>query len=109
MSVVALLMTLAVPRYFGSLERSKETALKENLKVMRLTIDKFYGDKGRYPETLQELVEEKYLWAIPPDPLTESETTWLVLPSQDAQKKGIANVKSGAVGRDSQGRSFDSY
>lgn len=109
LTIVALLMTLALPRYFGSLERSRETALHENLKVMRVTIDKFYADKGRYPDSLDELVEHKYLLAVPPDPMTETTRTWITVPVQDADKKGIADVKSGARGQDSTGRSYDSY
>lgn len=109
MTLIALLMTLALPRYFGSLDRSRETALRENLKVMRVTIDKFYSDKGRFPDGLQELVDEKYLMVVPIDPITETDRTWIPLPSQDVEKKGIANVKSGAPGKDSSGRGFESY
>ena len=55
LAIVALLLTIAVPRYFGSLARSRDVALEENLKVLRVTIDKYHADKGRYPETLAEL------------------------------------------------------
>ncbi|MBS1196695.1 MAG: putative secretion system protein GspG-like 2 [Proteobacteria bacterium] len=109
LTLVALLMTLALPRYFGSLERSKETALQENLKVLRVTIDKFYADHARYPETLEELVERKYLRSVPFDPVTETERTWITIPVQDADKKGIADVKSGARGKDSYGRAYETY
>lgn len=109
MTIVALLMTLALPRYFGSLENARETALKENLKVMRVTIDKFYSDKGRYPESLGELVEKKYLRSVPVDPFTETDTAWIVLASQDNDKKGIVDVKSGAPGKDGAGVAYDSY
>jgi prepilin-type N-terminal cleavage/methylation domain-containing protein len=109
LTIVALLMTLALPRYFGSLDRSRETALHENLKVMRVTIDKFYADKGRYPDNLNELVEHKYLLVVPVDPITETERTWITVPVQDSDQKGIADVKSGAQGQDSNGRSYDSY
>jgi len=63
MAIVSLLLTLALPRYFQSIDTSKETVLKENLRTVRETIDKFYGDTGRYPESLEELVERKYLRA----------------------------------------------
>ncbi len=109
LSIVALLMTLALPRYFGSLDRSRETALHENLKVMRVTIDRFYADKGRYPDSLDELVEHKYLLVVPVDPITETEQTWITVPVQDADQRGIADVRSGAQGQDSNGRSYDSY
>ncbi len=69
LSIVALLLTIVTPRYMGSIDHAKEVALKENLKVMRLSIDRFHGDKGRYPESLEQLVEKKYLKAIPMDPI----------------------------------------
>ena len=61
MAIVALLLTLAVPRYFGSIDKSKEAVLKENLHQMRDAISKYYADKGRYPESLESLATDKYL------------------------------------------------
>jgi prepilin-type N-terminal cleavage/methylation domain-containing protein len=112
MAIVALLLTIALPRYFGSLERSKDIALQENLKVLRLSLDKFYADKGRYPQTLEELVEHKYLRAVPIDPITESSSTWILLQSEaDAGEapEGIADVRSGAQGTDKNGQPYESF
>lgn len=108
MSIVALLLTIALPRYFGSLDKSKDIALRENLKVLRVTLDKFYADKGRYPDSLGELVEQKYLRAVPVDPVTDSALTWILIPSKEADTKGIADVKSGAPGASKDGRGYDS-
>lgn len=98
MAVIALLLSIALPRYFGSLEKSKEVALKENLQVMRTALDRFYTDKGRFPNDLGELVSEKYFRSVPVDPVTESATTWILVPSRDIEKPGIEDVKSGAPG-----------
>src|SRR4051812_31399250 len=98
MAIVALLLTLAAPRYFASLDKAKDVSLEENLKVLRVTLDRFYADKGRYPETLEELVEQKYLRSVPVDPVTGSVQSWRLVPSQDPNTKGIADVKSGAQG-----------
>lgn len=103
LTVIALMLSLAVPRYFNSVERSKETILRENLKVMRTTIDKFYGDSGRYPEHLEELVTRQYLRAIPPDPYTESTTSWISVASPRSEQKGLYDVKSGAKGKAQDG------
>lgn len=65
MAIIALLLTLAAPRYFSSLERSKETVLRSNLAAMRDALDKFYSDTGKYPDTLEVLVEKKYLRSMP--------------------------------------------
>lgn len=106
MTIVALLLTLALPRYFASLDRSKVTVLQENLRVMRVSLDKFYADKGHYPEDLNELVERKYLRSIPVDPFTDSSQTWIAVPSADADQHGVADVKSGAQGSGSDGKAY---
>ena len=106
MAIIATLLTLAVPRYFGSIERSKEAVLKQDLASLRDTIDKFYGDTGRYPDTLDELVAKKYLRAIPVDPLTESAATWVVVPPQDPKKGAVYDVRSGAQGTAQDGTAY---
>jgi general secretion pathway protein G len=95
MSIVALLLTLALPRYFGSLDKSKQVVLQENLRVLRVSIDKFSADKGRLPSSLDELVTHRYLAAVPTDPYTESAKTWVLVPSRDVDLPGIADVQSG--------------
>ena len=108
MAIVGLMLSIALPRYFGSLEKSKDVALRENLQVLRTTIDKFYGDKGRYPDTLDELVEHKYLRAVPVDPVTGSRDSWVPVSSTDGDPAGIADVRSGAPGVDKEGVSYES-
>jgi general secretion pathway protein G len=106
LAIIALLLTIAVPRYFGSLDRTKEAVLKENLYQLRGAIDKYFGDKGKYPETLDALVSEKYLRNLPADPVTESKATWVIVPPQDPQKGGVYDVKSGAQGRAGDGTAY---
>lgn len=106
LAIVALLLTLAVPRYFQSIDSSKETILAENLRITRESIDKFYGDTGRYPESLDELVEKKYLRALPIDPITESATTWVIVPPDDSDKGGVYSIRSGAPGNTKNGKPF---
>lgn len=103
MAIVALLLTLAAPRYFKSLERSKETVLRSNLAAMRDALDKFYGDTGKYPERLEILVEKKYLRSMPVDPITESSTTWVAVPPDQPEKGGVYDVRSGADGNTTDG------
>jgi general secretion pathway protein G len=88
LSIIALLLTLAVPRYFHSIDTSKEAVLSENLRIVRETIDKFYGDKGRYPESLEELVSERYLRALPHDPVTGSTSTWTIIAPETPGRQG---------------------
>lgn len=95
LAILALLLTLAVPRYFSSIDRAKESALIEDLSAMRDSIDKFYGDTGQYPESLSKLVEQKYIRKIPIDPITEKSTTWILLDAEPPLT-GVSDVHSGA-------------
>src|SRR5205823_14843099 len=109
MAIIALLLTLAIPRYFGSLERSKEAVLREDLFQLRDAIGKYYGDKGKYPDSLDALASEKYLRKVPVDPITESAATWVVVSPEDPQKGGVVDVKSGAQGKASDGSVYSEW
>lgn len=106
LAIVAVLLTLAVPRYFQGLNASKEAVLVENLHTLRDILDKFYGDTGRYPENLDELVEKNYLRRLPQDPITESTSTWVLVAPQNDAKGSIYDIKSGAVGKNREGRLY---
>ena len=106
LAIVATLLTLALPRYFGSVDKSKEAVLKENLFQMREAISRHYADKGKYPETLDALAANKYLRSVPLDPITESTATWIVLQPQDPQKGGVYDVRSGAQGKARDGTEY---
>jgi general secretion pathway protein G len=106
MAIIATLLTIALPRYFGSVERSKVATLRQSLAVMRDAIDKHYADTGRYPEALEELVAKKYIRALPVDPVTESATTWVVVAPGEGLKGNVYDVKSGAPGKSADGTPF---
>jgi len=106
MAIVSLLVSLAVPRYFGSLARSKETALQQTLSVTRESIDKFYGDTGKYPDNLGVLVSSRYLRSLPVDPITESSATWTMVPPDDPEKGQVYDIRSGAEGVGRNGKPF---
>jgi general secretion pathway protein G len=103
MAIIATLLTIAVPRYFKSLERSKETVLRQDLSTMREQIDRYSGDKGHYPETLQALVADHYLRAIPVDPFTNDNEHWVAVASDEPENTGVKDVKSGAEGTGQNG------
>lgn len=108
MAIVALLTAIAAPRYFHSIDRSREHALRSSLNVMRDAIDQYAADKGRYPDSLQELAVQRYLRAIPADPLTGREDSWVVVaPMPDTDLDGrVQDVRSGAAGRASDGKLY---
>lgn len=109
MVIISLLLTLAVPRYFGSVQKSKEAVLKQDLSMMRESLDKYYGDVGKYPDTLGDLVTRKYLRGIPRDPLTESESTWVIVPPDDPEKGAVYDVHSGAEGTAADGSAYTEW
>jgi general secretion pathway protein G len=106
LGIVALLLTLAVPRFFPSIDGARETILADNLRNTRAVIDQFYSDTGRYPESLEQLVEKKYLRSLPLDPVADSTTSWIVVPPEDGTKGGVYNIKSGAPGNDRNGKPY---
>ncbi len=109
MAIIATLLTIAVPRYFRSLERSREAVLRQDLTTMRESIDKFYGDTGKYPQTLAALVEKRYLRGIPVDPIARVADKWVVVKSEDPDDDGIVDVKSGAEGKGESGIPYGAW
>lgn len=109
LAIVASLLTLAVPRYLNQLEASKDAVLRDNLHTTRQVIDKFYGDVGRYPESLGELVEKNYLRALPVDPITESSTTWQIVGVPSGYKGTVYDIKSGAASRSKSGQAYGDW
>ncbi|WP_020168488.1 MULTISPECIES: type II secretion system protein [Methylotenera] len=107
LAIIATLLSLVAPRYFDVISQSKETTLKHDLITMRDAIDKFYSDRNVYPESLEELVQFKYLRAIPEDPITESATTWIQVPPSDVEAKGsLYDIYSGATEIASDGSQY---
>jgi type II secretory pathway pseudopilin PulG len=105
MAIVALLVSIAAPRYLQSLDRARETSLRSSLGVVRQAIDQFAADRGRYPDSLPELVEARYLRQLPEDPLTGLRDSWVLLaPPPDSALPGqVWDLRSGAAGRGRDG------
>lgn len=99
MAIIGTLLTIAVPRYFHSVEKSKEAVLHQNLALTRQALDKYFGDNGKYPDSLEDLVSKKYLRSLPYDPITESATTWLIIAPDTQDKGAVFDIKSGAPGQ----------
>jgi general secretion pathway protein G len=106
MAIVAVLLTIAGPRYFDHLERAREATLQQSLAVMRDAIDKYRADTGSYPRDIDELVARRYLRAVPKDPITDSADTWQIVPPPDATEAGMWDVRSGARGTARDGTAY---
>ncbi|WP_371826399.1 type II secretion system protein [Caballeronia sp. M1242] len=108
LAIIATLLTVVVPRYFGQADKAKETVLHENLAAMRDSIDHFRADQGRYPQSLDELVQKHYLREIPLDPVSMSRATWTVEQPADGTP-GVYNVRSGAKGKAKDGTDYSAW
>jgi len=106
LAIIGGLLALAAPRYLHRVDLAKETVLRSDLATMRDAVDKFFGDTGRYPANLEELVTRRYLRKIPPDPITESPDTWVVVAPPPPEQGAVYDVKSGAAGTTSDGRPY---
>lgn len=112
LAIVALLLSLATPRYFQHIERTKEAVLRENVAALRESIDQYHADTGVWPGSLQVLAEQRYLRQVPIDPLTERSDTWktrLSTPLNEQESSGIIDIYSGAEGHDRQGKAYADY
>lgn len=109
MAIIALLLTLALPKYFHSLDRSREAVLQENLRTTRDALDKFYADRGKYPDTLEQLVSDGYLRRLPYDPVADSDRQWLIVPPDNAAMGGVFDLHSSAEGTGADGSAYSSW
>jgi general secretion pathway protein G len=111
MSLIVILASISLTLYGNSVTRAKEATLKEDLFRMRDAIDQYYADKSKYPSSLEELVSDKYLRAVPIDPFTQSPDTWQTTtsdadPSNPSAEPGISDVKSGSEATALDGSSY---
>ena len=109
MAILALLLSIAAPRYFDSVGKAQEAVLRTDLRVLREAIDKHRADTGKLPESLQQLVDLRYILSVPVDPVTESSANWALLPHPDGVTPGVYDVRSGAPGKARDGSVFATW
>jgi general secretion pathway protein G len=114
MAIITVIMSIAVPMYQKSIIRSKEAVLRNNLFTLRTVIDEYTYDKQKAPQTLQDLVSEGYLRAVPIDPMTGSDQTWKTI-MEDANnatsqnEPGIWDVRSGSDQKSLEGTPYSEW
>ncbi len=115
-TLIGILVGLGLPQFKNATKRTRETALKENLFTMRKLINQYYVDKGQYPQSLQTLVEEEYLFRIPIDPVTRSAETWIEIPQvltleemAAGSMPGIVDVQSGSEDTSTEGTAYNTW
>ena len=124
-AVIGILATIAMPALKQVPIRANEAVLKTNLHTMRDVIDQHYGDKGKYPTSLEALVETGYLKKVPTDPITKRTDTWVLIYEDDAAETdigrqvnvetpdggepGVTDVRSGATGNSLDGTPYSEW
>ncbi len=113
-ALITILATMGVVQYRNSIQASKEAVLHTDLFRMRDAIDQYYADKAKYPASLDALVSDGYMRAIPEDPITKSADTWQTVPAEpepgnSSTDPGIYNIKSGAPGTGLDGTSYSDW
>lgn len=111
--LIGILVAVALPIYRNTVLRARESVLKENLFQMRDAISKFYQDKQKYPSSLEELVESKYLRKVPVDPISNKAEWDLIRFVPDEQDdydpeiaQGITDVKALDEGNATDGTKY---
>ena len=113
-ALISILATMGVVQYRNSVQSAKEATLRTDLFRMRDAIDQYYADKAKYPASLDALVSDGYMRAIPEDPITKSADTWQTVPAEPepgntSSDPGIYNIKSGAPGTGLDGTSYSDW
>jgi len=106
MTIIALLLSIVAPRYFNSISKAEEAVLKEDLSVMRSALDKYRADTGKYPDTLDDLVNKRYLRKLPVDPVTKRADTWILIPPVSDDSGAVFDIRSGAPGKARDGTPY---
>lgn len=116
-ALVGLLVGLGLPQYKYATKRAREATLKADLYEMRMMINQYYTDKGKYPLSLQTLIDEGYLYRIPIDPFTKSSETWIEVQQTLTEDEmmmpeievGIVDVLSGSNEKAIDGTPYNSW
>ncbi len=114
MAIIGILLTLAIPSFVGAIRHAREAALREDLQTMRTAIDTYTMDKQKGPQSLDDLIQDGYLRAIPEDPMTRSKDTWATessdsMVSLDETEPGITDVHSGSTDTGTDGQPYSSW
>ncbi len=113
MFILIILLTVAIPTYQRSVQHARETVLEQNLWQLRRSIDQYATDKGKLPQSLNDLIDGGYLREIPVDPLNNEKREWDEVFGEDRYsgdgEQGLINVRSMAQGTDSNGKNYSDY
>ena len=111
-SVIIILAAITLPQYQKTIMHTRETVLKDDLRKMRSLIDQFGADKGRLPQSLDELVSEGYMREVPVDPFT-GQKDWALTSGEDPSsltgETGLTDVHSASAETSSEGSPYNEW
>lgn len=112
MFIIVILATIALPQYQKTVQHARETVLKDDLYQMRKMIDQYSADKGKLPQSLDDLVKEGYIRELPIDPMTDA-ADWVTETGEDPNsakdEQGIINVKSASAEESLDGKPYSEF
>ena len=111
-SIIIVLAAITLPQYQKTIMHTREAVLKEDLRSMRMLIDQFAADKGRLPQSLDELVSEHYMREVPVDPFT-GQKDWAITtgddPNSSQGETGMTDVHSSSAETSSEGTAYSEW
>jgi general secretion pathway protein G len=112
MFIMVILVAVALPQYQRSVLHARESVLRDDLFKLRTLIDQYAADKGKLPQSLDDLVSSNYMREIPVDPMTD-ERTWNVVVGEDPNSRegeqGVINVHSLSTDTSTEGTPYSEW
>ncbi|MBV5338686.1 MAG: prepilin-type N-terminal cleavage/methylation domain-containing protein [Deltaproteobacteria bacterium] len=108
-SIIGILAAIAVPNYQWGIIKAREAVLREDLYNFRSVIDQFHADQGKYPDSIAELKEKKYMREIPKDPFTGTSDSWVAVapPPESSGSESASQPGEGSSSSTSPGNVYD--
>ena len=111
-SIIIILASITLPQYMKTIMHTRETVLKDDLRKMRSLIDQFAADKGRLPQSLDDLVSEGYMREVPIDPFT-GQKDWAITTGEDPNsaegEQGMTDVHSASAEVSTEGTPYSEW
>jgi general secretion pathway protein G len=111
-SIIIILAAITLPQYQKTIMHTREAVLKDDLRKMRTLIDQFAADKGRLPQSLDELVSEGYMREVPLDPFT-GQKDWAIVTGEDPNsltgESGMTDIHSASAETSSEGTAYSEW
>jgi general secretion pathway protein G len=111
-SIIIILAAVTLPQYQRTIRHTREAVLKDDLRKMRSMIDQFAADKGRLPQSLEDLSSEGYMRDVPVDPFT-GQRDWAITTGEDPNslegESGMTDIHSSSAEISTEGTPYSEW